>query len=127
MRFSCPAFNRVHLWFPSRLLEKRGWYAINNDGSACVRDASRGNRVRQAAAAGEINVPLRKGLFKLEQIYATLAELVTGEKQGRKANDTITVFDSTGLAIEDLATARLVYEKAQQEGRGLAIELVQEG
>ena len=81
--------------------------------------------LRQAAAGGEINVPLRKGLFKLEQVYATLAQILTGEKQGRKTDDVVTVFDSTGIAIEDLATARLVYETAQQEGRGLAIELVQ--
>jgi len=51
---------------------------------------------------------------------------MSGEKRGRKADDVVTVFDSTGIAIEDLATARLVYKKAQQEGRGLAIELVQE-
>ena len=95
--------------------------AILRDATVVVDD------LRQAAAAGEINVPLRKGLFKLEQVYATLAQVVTGEKWGRKADDVVTVFDSTGIAIEDLATARLVYEKAQQEGTGLAIELVQEG
>jgi alanine dehydrogenase len=83
--------------------------------------------LRQATAAGEINVPLRKGMFRLEQVYATLAQVVTGEKQGRKADNEVTVFDSTGIAIEDLAIAKLVYEKAQQEGRGLAIELVQAG
>ncbi len=83
--------------------------------------------LRQATAGGEINVPVRKGMFKLEQVYATLAQVVIGEKRGRKADNEITVFDSTGIAIEDLVTAKLVYEKAQQEGRGLAIELVQAG
>ena len=83
--------------------------------------------LRQATAGGEINVPLRNGMFKPEQVYATLAQVVIGEKQGRKADDEVTVFDSTGIAIEDLATAKLVYEKAQQEGRGLAIELVETG
>ena len=69
-------------------------------------------------------MPIGKGIFNLEQVYATLSQVVTSEKQGRKADDEVTVFDSTGIAIEDLATAKLVYEKAQQEGRGLAIELV---
>lgn len=95
--------------------------AILRDATVVVDD------LRQAAAAGEINVPVRKGLFKLEQVYATLAQVVTGEKRGRKADDVVTVFDSTGIAIEDLATARLVYEKAQREAKGLAIELVHEG
>jgi len=83
--------------------------------------------LRQASAGGEINVPISKGMFKLEQVDATLAQVVVGEKQGRKADDEITVFDATGIAIEDLATAKLVYEKAQQQGRGLAIELVETG
>jgi len=80
--------------------------------------------LRQAAASGEINVPLRKGLFKLEQVYGTLDQIVARQKQGRKTDDDITVFDSTGIAIEDLATASLVYRKAQQIGKGLAIDLV---
>ena len=85
------------------------------------------DNLRQATAGGEINVPIKKGMFNLEQVYATLTQVVTSEKRGRKADDEITVFDSTGIAIEDLATAKLVYEKAQQEGRGLAIELVETG
>jgi alanine dehydrogenase len=80
--------------------------------------------LRQAIHAGEINVPFAKGLFKKEQIYATLGEIITGRKPGRTNNEMITVFDSTGLAIEDIAVARLLYEKAQQKGVGLSINLV---
>jgi ornithine cyclodeaminase/alanine dehydrogenase-like protein (mu-crystallin family) len=47
-----------------------------------------------------------------EDIHADLAEIVTGRKPGRTRGDEITIFDSTGVAIEDAAAATLVYEKA---------------
>ena len=80
--------------------------------------------LRQAIHAGEINVPVAKGLYKKEQIYATLGEIIMGTKPGRTNNEMITVFDSTGLAIEDIAVARLLYEKARQKGTGLLINLI---
>lgn len=80
--------------------------------------------LRQATAGGEINVPLGTGEFKLERVHATLAEVVGGVKKGREADNAITVFDSTGIAIEDLATGRLVYDRARQEGIGLSIDLL---
>jgi alanine dehydrogenase len=80
----------------------------------------------QASAAGEINVPLKKGLFRTSEVYATLGEIITGRKQGRKDERVITVFDSTGVAIEDIAVAKLVYEKAKQKGGYLSMRLVEE-
>lgn len=76
--------------------------------------------IRQATAAGEINVPVSQGLFNAASVYATLGELVSGKKPGRTSPGAITVFDSTGLAIEDIATASLVYEKARATG-GFAV------
>jgi alanine dehydrogenase len=92
--------------------------SILNDAMVVVDD------LRQASHGGEINVPISKGLFKKQQIYATLGEIITGKKTGRTDNKTITVFDSTGLAIEDIAVARLLYEKARHKGTGLAVNLV---
>lgn len=80
----------------------------------------------QASAAGEINVPIKKGLIAIEQVYATLAEIIAGEKQGRTDEKAVTVFDSTGLAIEDIAVANLVYKKAQQIGGYLSLDFVEE-
>jgi len=79
---------------------------------------------RQSSAAGEINVPIAAGLYSLEDLYATLGEIVTDSKPGRTDDETITVFDSTGVAIEDLAVARVIYEKARQTGGYPTIELV---
>jgi alanine dehydrogenase len=60
----------------------------------------------QAIHSGEINVPITKGLFHAHDIAGTLGEVVVGVK-GRKRPDEVTVFDSTGLAIQDLAIAGL--------------------
>jgi alanine dehydrogenase len=60
----------------------------------------------QAVHSGEINVPLKKGLFSVDQISGTLGDVVLGRK-GRRSGDEITVFDSTGLAIQDLAIAAI--------------------
>jgi alanine dehydrogenase len=84
------------------------------------------DNLEQAAAAGEINVPLKKGLFESSQVYATLAEIVSGRKPGRRDSRAVTVFDSTGVAIEDVALARLVYEKACNEGGCLSLDFIED-
>lgn len=60
----------------------------------------------QAVHSGEVNVPIQKGLFSEEMIAGTLGEVVIGKKKRESAGE-ITVFDSTGLAIQDLAIASL--------------------
>lgn len=65
----------------------------------------------QASHSGEINVPFSKGLIKQADIYAELGEIVVGKKAGRISDDEITIFDSTGLAIQDISTAKYVYDK----------------
>jgi len=80
--------------------------------------------VEQAVHGGEINVPIAKGLFKREQIYGELGEIVAGLKKGRESAGEITVFTSTGLAIQDAVTAKLAYDKALARGLGMRIRLV---
>jgi ornithine cyclodeaminase/alanine dehydrogenase len=77
----------------------------------------------QATESGEVNVPLHAGTYRREQIYGTLGEIVAGKKPGRKGTE-ITVFDSTGLAIQDLALARAAVEEARRRGLGTEIDLV---
>jgi alanine dehydrogenase len=80
--------------------------------------------MKQASGGGEINVPISKGIIKSTDIYGTLGEIIEGKKPGRKDNHSITIFDSTGVAIEDIATAKLLYEKANKSGTGLSVNLV---
>ncbi|MDG6249517.1 ornithine cyclodeaminase family protein [Methanocalculus sp.] len=66
----------------------------------------------QAIHSGEVNVPIRSGAYSAERIAGTLGEVVIGRKQ-RSSADAITIFDSTGLAVQDLAIARIVVERME--------------
>lgn len=72
----------------------------------------------QAIHSGEVNVPLSRGAIKRRHIYADIGEVVTGKKAGRLSNDEITVFDSTGLAVQDVVTAWRVFERAKKADVG---------
>lgn len=63
----------------------------------------------QATHSGEINVPIAQGRFRPEDIAGTLGEVVT-KRKGRRSPDEITIFDSTGLAIQDLAIAKIALQ-----------------
>ena len=65
----------------------------------------------QAFHSGEINVPISRGLYQSWMIAGTLGEVVIGKRK-RESNDEITIFDSTGLAIQDLAIASIVMRQA---------------
>lgn len=78
----------------------------------------------QAVHSGEVNVPISTGLFRAEDIQGTLGEIMTGIKHGRKTKSEITVFDSTGLAIQDIAVAGKLYLKAKESGAGNEIDLI---
>lgn len=60
------------------------------------------------AEAGDLVSPLERGVIARTQIEAELAELIRGEKPGRRSDDEITLFKSVGTALEDLAAAELV-------------------
>ncbi|MCW3996062.1 MAG: ornithine cyclodeaminase family protein [Candidatus Bathyarchaeota archaeon] len=77
----------------------------------------------QACHSGEINVPLSKGIISKDDIWAEMGEVLIGKKAGRVSTREITVFDTTGIAVEDAVTARLVYLKALQSQRGSLINL----
>jgi alanine dehydrogenase len=77
----------------------------------------------QAAESGDVNVPLHSGIYRREEIFGTLGEIVAGRKPGRVGTE-ITVFDSTGLAIQDLALAQGVLEEARKRGLGSEVDLV---
>jgi alanine dehydrogenase len=78
----------------------------------------------QATHSGEINVPWSEGVLDDEDLHAELGDVVVGERPGREDGDGITLFDSTGLAIQDVAAAHVVYANAEAEGGGQAVELV---
>ena len=73
--------------------------------------------------AGDIIIPIQEGVIDKSHLYAELGEVITGKKTGRADAREITLFKSNGLAIQDTATARLVYDKAVPAGIGTSVEL----
>ena len=72
--------------------------------------------------SGDFLFAVREGLIDQEHIRAELGEVLLGTAPGRTSNDEITLFKSLGLAIEDLASAAFLYEKARSTSRGTWVE-----
>ncbi len=66
------------------------------------------------AEAGDLLIPMREGVIGRDHVIADLHEVVGGKKPGRTSADEITVFKSVGCALEDLVTATLACQKAEQ-------------
>ncbi len=79
--------------------------------------------IHQATGSGEINVPLAKGEYSVDQIAGTLGEVVAGALP-KPADEETTVFDSTGLAIQDVALARAIYDAATANDVGYPVDLI---
>ncbi len=80
---------------------------------------------REAALeeAGDLTIPVEKGDFNPECIYAELGEIASGTKRGRESDDETTVFKSVGLAAADIVVAKEIYEKAIRAGFGQKVSL----
>ena len=78
----------------------------------------------QASHSGEINVPLRRKLITKENVWAEIGEIVAGLKPGRQRQDEITVFTSTGLAVQDAVAAEIAYRKALDAKVGRLIKII---
>lgn len=92
--------------------------AILRDGQVFLDD------VEQGSHSGEINVPLHKGDYSIDQVTATLGETIAETKPGRAKADSITIFDSTGLAVQDLALAHAIYLAAEKNNIGTTVDLL---
>ena len=75
----------------------------------------------QASESGEINVPFAAGQITKKDIHGTLGEVVCGAKRARANPKEITIFDATGLAIQDIAVAWVAYQRGRRHGMGKEI------
>jgi alanine dehydrogenase len=75
----------------------------------------------QAFHSGEVNVPLSQGEMSPADVAGELGAVIAGTLPGRRSAQEITVFDSTGLAVQDIAVAARVYKKALSAGRGVTL------
>lgn len=78
--------------------------------------------VAQCATIGDLHHALTAGTATLSGVHAELGEIICGKKPGRTSAEEITIFDSTGMALQDVASAALVYEKAVTAGKGMRLD-----
>jgi alanine dehydrogenase len=79
--------------------------------------------LESCAAGGDLRHALEAGVMRRENVHAELADVVSGRKAGRTIEDEITIFDSTGTALQDVAAAVVVYRRGLAAHRGQAIDL----
>lgn len=80
--------------------------------------------IAQCTTRGETRNALLAGVIQQNDIYGEIGELVSGKKPGRISEDEITIFDTTGMAIQDNVTAVKVYEMAKAQGLGTWFEFL---
>jgi alanine dehydrogenase len=79
--------------------------------------------LEQCATIGDLHHALDAGVVTRGDVRATLDEVVCGLKPGRISEDEIIIFDSTGMAMEDVAAAAIVFERALADSAGLTVQL----
>lgn len=81
------------------------------------------DRLSQCSVAGELQHALRLGLMKPEDVKAEIGGVIAGAHPGRQRPDEVTIFDATGVAVQDIVVASLVYEEAMRLGLGTPVHL----
>jgi len=76
----------------------------------------------QCRTIGDLHHAIEAGAMRAEEVYAELSEIVAGKKRGRERDDEVIIFDSTGMALQDVAAAAIAYERAVAAGRGTAFD-----
>lgn len=77
----------------------------------------------QAVGSGELEVPVKEGAIAPEHIAGELGEVIAGMVAGRLDDEQITVFDTSGIAVQDLASSKIAYDRAVEAGLGQFVEL----
>jgi alanine dehydrogenase len=80
--------------------------------------------VSQCVAQGETQNPIKAGVIKESDIHGEIGAVLSGIRPGRENNSEIIIFDSTGMAAQDVHTASMVYKKAVELGIGQWVELI---
>ncbi len=70
---------------------------------------------------GEIEIPLKQGMISDKDILGEIGDLILGKVEGRTSEEQITIFDATGMALLDIATAKIVLQLAEKKGLGTKV------
>ncbi|MCI1665189.1 MAG: ornithine cyclodeaminase [Atopobiaceae bacterium] len=93
------------------------------ESSLCVRSHLVVDDVVQSLSSGELEVPTKEGLISRDDIICEIGQVIDGSVVARTSDDDITVFDTSGLAIQDLAASKMAYDRAVERGIGTYVEL----
>jgi len=77
----------------------------------------------QAINVGEIEKAIQAGLLKPEAIVSEMGAVIMGNVQARTSDDEITVYDTTGIALQDLMVSKLALDIANEKGLGTVVDL----
>ena len=78
------------------------------------------SREQAKIEAGDLVEPVERGVLDWLEVHE-LSEVVSGELTGRQSDEDIVLFKSLGIAAEDLAVGKLVYDRARERGVGLEV------
>jgi len=81
------------------------------------------HREASLAEAGDLLIPLERGLITEDHMYAELGQIAAGRKPGRTSSDEVTLFKSVGVAVQDVAAAAAVLEAARRRNLGIEVAL----
>jgi alanine dehydrogenase len=81
--------------------------------------------LEQCSRIGDLHHAIQSKKMSIEDVYAQLHEIVSGQKKGRSSEDETFIFDSTGTAVQDVAAAAIVYRRALEQGAGTFIDLME--
>jgi ornithine cyclodeaminase len=72
--------------------------------------------------AGDFTIPMRRGSIGPNRINGELGEVISGKVPGRQSEKEITLFETVGIAVEDVVVAAEVYRRALSAGLGTKLE-----
>jgi len=101
------------------MVGKNEWDPGIFKGAKIVNDS-----IAQCIIRGETRNAIASGVIKENDIYAEIGQLLAGEKPSRESDNEITIFDTTGMGIQDNVTAVMVYEEAKKKGLGEYFEFI---
>jgi ornithine cyclodeaminase len=79
------------------------------------------SRVSARAEAGELKHAIYAGLVTESHVLGEIGEVLSGKVVGRTSNHDITVYKSLGVAAQDMAAARVIYDRATRDGIGMRV------
>jgi alanine dehydrogenase len=80
------------------------------------------DNLEQCVEIGDLKLALQQGLMAQADVHAELGEVIAGRKPGRENREEVIIFDSTGTALQDVAAAAIVYERAMAAERGIVLD-----